>query len=94
MAVPSLDQFKTRYPEFATTADALLLAVIDDAAGMFAANVMGAQHTQAVMAQAADFLARSPFARDMKLVLKDGSTAYSDHVERLRRISAIGIRAL
>lgn len=94
MAVPSLSQFRIRYPEFAQTADAVTQAVIDDAAGMFSESAMGDQHTQAVMAQAADFLARSPFARDMKLVLKDGSTAYEGHVERLRRIAAIGIRAL
>lgn len=94
MAAPSIAQFKARYPEFATASDTLVQAVIDDAAQMFAADVMGVQHTQAVAAQAADFMARSPFARDMKLVLKDGSTAYGDQVERLRRIAAIGIRAL
>lgn len=94
MAAPSIAVFKARYPEFATAADTLVQAVIDDAAQMFAESVMGAQHMQAVSAQAADFLARSPFSRDMKLVAKDGTTAYSEQVERLRRICAIGIRAL
>ena len=99
MAAPSIAQFRTHFPEFGSTSsdgasDALVQAMIDRAAELHDSMVYGTQHMQAVLWQAADFLARSPFARDMKLVAGDGSTMYSQHVRTMKRIGAIGIRVL
>lgn len=99
MAVPSVAEFRAKYPEFGTTAtngasDALVLLAIEHAAELCDATVYGDQHTQAVLLEAADDLARSPYARAMALVGKDGSTAYEKRAMRLKRIAAIGIRAL
>lgn len=99
MAVPSIADLRAKFPEFGTTStngasDALIQLAIDHAAQLCDATVYGDQHTQAVLLEAADDLARSPYARAMALVGKDGSTSYEKRARRLMRSAAIGIRAL
>jgi hypothetical protein len=96
VAVPSIAMFRARFPEFGTsstdgTPDALVQLAIDAAAELADEDTCGDQHTQLVLHEAADQLARSPAARDMKLVVK-GETLYGAHALRLRRICAIGRR--
>lgn len=96
MAVPAVSDFRNAFPEFGTGSsdgapDALILSVINHAAEICDEEVYGDRHMQAILYTAADQLARSPFARDMKLVSK-GETLYSKRADRLMRTAAMGIR--
>ena len=97
MAVPSLASFRADFPEFGASStdgapDALVTSVIARCALRCDEAFYGDLHTEAVALEAANVLARSPFARDMKLVAKDGSTLYSTEAARLRMIAAAGRR--
>jgi len=97
MASPSISSFRSRFPEFGATAaqgasDALIQAAIDHAAEICDADIYGDRHEQAVLYTAADDLANSPFARNMKLVDPKGQTPYSARAKQLMRIAACGVR--
>lgn len=97
MAVPSVSDLRAAFPEFGTGSsdgapDSLVQSAINQAADLCDEEVYLDRHTQAILYHAADQLARSPFARDLKLVGKEGDTAYSKRADRLMRISACGIR--
>lgn len=87
MAIPSTTDLRTEYPEFSNAPEALAQAKVDRALSLTDEAVYGDQFAHAVLLRAADMLARSPFARSMQLVSKDGSTLYSLELARLTDIN-------
>lgn len=88
-------EFLARYPEFTkaqTIAPGLIDACLTEAATLTDATVWGDKQSIGIMLRAADMLARSPFARDMKLVSKDDETVYSIRLRDLKRSVAGGYR--
>jgi len=83
MAVTVAD-LRREFPEFTPAPDAVLEAAI--AAGYVAhdAQVWGSHLDLGVMLYACDRLARSPYARDLRLQMQDGRSVYQTELERLR----------
>jgi hypothetical protein len=84
MAVTA-DSFIAGFPEF-RNAGALLTEALNRAALMVDPNVYGARTDLAVELYAAQWLARSPWGRTLRLVKEDGSeTPYDKRLEELKR---------
>lgn len=94
MAVPSTVEFKAAFPEFNGAPDTLVQAKILDAAARTSAVAWGDKHTMGVMYRTADLLAKSPMGRKMRMMLKDGTTAYTEDLKTMVRTVALvrGIR--
>lgn len=89
MAIPSTTDLRTEYPEFTNAPETLAQAKIDRALQLTDEAVYGDQFALAVLLRAADMLARSPFARQMQLVSKDGSTPYSVELDTLTVVNGV-----
>lgn len=87
MAIPSTTDLRAEYPEFSNAPEALVQAKIDRAVVLTDEGVYDAHYGHAILLRAADMLARSPFARQMQLVSKDGSTPYSQELDTLTVIN-------
>lgn len=75
------ETFLILYPEFATAATELLDATLEQET-IALAGVEGDLKEKIVGLQTAQTLALSPFARDLKLVNKDGSTVFDSRLRR------------
>ena len=91
MAVPTAAEFLVQFPEFLGAPEALVDAKLAFAGERTDAAVWGTLHTQGVMQRAADLLAKSPFAREMRLVV-DGKSVYEDDLKAMIRRVAVGVR--
>jgi hypothetical protein len=92
MAIPSSSDFDNRFPEFAGRPDTLMTSVLAAAASRTPASRWGPRQFEAVLYLAADMMARSPYAREMKLVQKDDSTLYSKTLRSLKVANMLGVR--
>ena len=92
MAIPSLSDFDTRFPEFAGRGDDLLSSCLNAAAQRTPAARWGSRQFEAILYLTADMMARSPFAREMRLVAKDGTTIYEGTLNQLRTVNMLGVR--
>jgi len=89
--------FTEQFPEFAASElQAVVEAHLADAEFACPVSVWGAGALRdlGVKLRAADELAKSPFARPMKLVLQNGKTAYGVRLEQLKRRVALTSRVL
>jgi len=84
------ETFKIQYPEFAQADDAVVEAAIDYATLRTPASVWGDNQNAGIGLRAAKKLALSPFARNMGLVAKDGSTVYDEELDELVQVVAVG----
>jgi hypothetical protein len=91
MAVDA-DTFDTRFPEFAGRPDDLLEASLEAARGRTHATTWGTSRDEGILYLTAELLARSPFGREMRMVLKNETTAYTKTLRELRIAATIGRR--
>jgi hypothetical protein len=77
----TLVTFRVRYPEYVDADDDLLTGTI--AALEPRASMAEVDKDELWGLKVADFLAHSPFARDLKLVNDDGESTYSGPLRRL-----------
>lgn len=84
------ETFKINRPEFAAVDDPVVEAAITKATQLCPASRWGALRDQGIELRTAKALALSPFARNMALVSKDGSTVYDDELMMLIRSVAAG----
>ena len=84
--------FKIEFPEFASADDNLVAAKLGDSILNCDATAWGPLLKQGVYYYTAQTLALSPFARDMKLVSKDGTTVYDNAIAKLTRRITAGYR--
>lgn len=92
MTIPSLAEFRSEFPEFANASDPLVQAKLDDATDRTSASAWGTgrKRRQGIMLRTADLLAKSPFGRKLRMVMKDGSTPYTEDLRRMVRVAAAG----
>lgn len=88
----STSEFDARFPEFAGRPDALLESTIAAATARCHADTWGTDRDEGVLYLTADLLARSPFGREMRMVLKDGTTAYTSTYRQLLVSATAGRR--
>lgn len=84
--------FLVRFAEFTNADDALVDAVIAEAAARTPERTWGAKADAGVMYLAAHLLACSPYAAQLKLTAKDGTTWYGRERTRLEGIVGSGFR--
>jgi hypothetical protein len=81
----SLSDFRTRFPEFVETGDALVSAKLTEASALVDDDYWGALAEQAQGYMAAHLLALGPVGIRAKLVQPTGETCYLKHLEFLRQ---------
>lgn len=86
------EAFDERFPEFAGRPDTLLESTLAAALRRCNAAVWGTDQDEGVLYLTADLLARSPFGREMRLVMKDGTTAYTGTYRQLLISATAGRR--
>ena len=86
----TLASFRTRFPEFAETDDAMVQAKLDEVAVALDDRVFGARIDEAVAYLVAHRLALSPFGQNARMVAKDGSTTYGEQYAGIQRAAAGG----
>src|SRR5262249_53490766 len=90
--------FKATYPEFIDAPDNLVQAKLTEAISMVPPAIWGPVGSQQDLVQqgtflyCAKFLAESPYARDMRLVRDDYTTAYDTRLNQLKHIVTSGFR--
>lgn len=82
--------FKINRPEFASVDDPVIDAAITKATQLCPSSRWGDLQDQGIELRTAKALALSPFARNMSLASKDGSTVYDDELAMLVRTVAAG----
>lgn len=75
MAV-SASMFDNRFPEFAGRPDDLLTSILAAATARCHSDAWGTGRNEGVLYLSAHLLALSPYGREMRMVNKDGTTAY------------------
>jgi hypothetical protein len=85
-------QLLVEFPEFTNTDDGILDARLAEAYRRTPAEVWGDLRDDGVKYLAAHLLAQSPYARELKLMDKDGQTRYGIERKRLESIVATGFR--
>ncbi len=84
--------FLARYAEFANAEDALVDVLLEEATQRTPERIWG-RHTDAgIRYLAAHLMACSPFAAELKLVARDGSSTYSRERTSLEGIVGSGFR--
>lgn len=83
---------KEAFPEFDGATDAHVTATIALATARCHSATWGDLRDQGIMYMSCDLLARSPFARDMRLVAKDGTTVYQETFDQLLAAATCGRR--
>ncbi len=78
----TLAEFRVLYPEYRGATDALAQAHLDQETAATQGEMTDADRDLLVGLRTADTLAFSPFARDLKLVNKDGSSTYSKRLKQ------------
>lgn len=68
--------FDARFPEFAGRPDALLTSTLETAHARCHSDTWGTGRNDGVLYLTAHLLALSPFGREMRMVNRDGTTAY------------------
>lgn len=91
-SAPTPAEFIAEFPEFVGAPTPLVQAKINNAVERTSTTRWGTLWRQGVMYRTADLLAKSPFGRKMKLVNKDGTTAYTADLKTMVRRVAIGGR--
>ena len=85
--------FKLRFPEFADADTGVIDGALTSTIARTNGDMSEAEKDELVCLRLADFLARSPFARDLKLmVATEGDTAYSKPLRALTL--KVGIQAV
>jgi len=82
--------FKINRPEFASVDDPVVESAIDKATQLCPVSRWGSLQDQGIELRTAKALALSPFARNMALASKDGSTVYDEELAMLIRTVAAG----
>ena len=82
--------FKIRRPEFASVDDPVVEAAISNATALCPVSRWKTLQDQGIELRTAVALALSPFARNMALASKDGSTVYDAQLELLVQIVGAG----
>lgn len=82
MAV-SAATFDARFPEFAGRPDALLTSVLAAATARCHSDTWGTGQNEGILYLTAHLLALSPFGREMRMVNRDGTTAYQGTYETI-----------
>lgn len=86
------DDVRDAFPEFAEATDGMIEGAIRGASAKVDAATAGTSYERLLGLRVAQILARSPFARNMTLVLKDGRTIYDDETTELTMLVAVGQR--
>lgn len=91
MALSRTD-FRARFPEFATAADAIIDACLAEALLQTPSDVWGTKADAAQGLLTAHLLAISPFGRTAKLVSSKGDSTYGQRRREMTRALAAGCR--
>lgn len=91
---PTVAEFLVAFPEFTGAPEPLIQAKLDMAVLRTSDTVWGALYAVGVMTRTADLLAKSPHGRKMRMVEKDGTTAYTEDLRTMVRRVAIGGRVV
>ncbi len=86
------EQFIVEFKEFVRTDAALFDAKLAEAQRRTPADIWGDLRDDGVKYLVAHLVAQSPYARELKLVDKDGQTRYGMERKRLESIVATGFR--
>lgn len=88
----ALATFRTRFPEFAPAADALVEACLAEALLQTPSDVWGTKADAAQGMLTAHLLAISPYGRTAKLVSAKGESTYGQRRQAMTRALAAGCR--
>jgi hypothetical protein len=91
---PTPAEFQEEFLEFAGAPSDLVQAKINDAVRRTSERAWGSDWRMGVMYRTADLLAKSPFGRKLRLVNKDGTTAYTADLRTMVRRVALGGRVV
>lgn len=88
----ALATFRTRFPEFAPAADALVEACLAEALTQTPSDVWGDKADAAQGLLTGHLLALSPFGRNAKLSSEKGESTYGKRRAAMQRALALGCR--
>lgn len=84
----TIEEFRTRYPEFASAGEAMVRSALADAAKMLDASIWGTKYDVAHGLQAAHILAESPFGASAQLIPEGQPSPYLMRIQKLQRTVA------
>jgi len=87
-------QFKTEFPEFAETDNAVVQARLTMATRMVNSSVWGTKADDGVKLYTAHLLAMSPMGEQARLKKENRGTIYGDQFEAMKRSVASGFRVI
>lgn len=92
--MPTLSDFRARFPEFAKTSDALIQSQMDGAALECNEDSYGNLYSEAVLYLTAHRIASSPYGQTSRSKDAGKTTTYQINFERIQALTDVGLRVL